>query len=38
MPVKDGLIDVPDRPGLGVNLIAAEAKKYLSEGDADFFD
>jgi L-alanine-DL-glutamate epimerase-like enolase superfamily enzyme len=38
MPVKNGLIDVPDRPGLGVNLISAEARKYLSEGDADFFD
>jgi L-alanine-DL-glutamate epimerase-like enolase superfamily enzyme len=38
MPVKGGLIDVPDRPGLGVNLIPKEAKKYLSEGDADFFD
>jgi L-alanine-DL-glutamate epimerase-like enolase superfamily enzyme len=38
MPVKDGLIEVPDRPGLGVNLIPEAAKKYLSEGDADFFD
>ena len=38
MPVKDGLIAVPDRPGLGVNLIAKQAKKYLTEGDADFFD
>ena len=38
MPVKGGLIDVPDRPGLGVNLVAKEAKKHLSEGDADFFD
>ena len=38
MPVKGGLIDVPDRPGLGVNLIAKEAKKYLEEGDENFFD
>lgn len=38
MPVKDGMIDVPDRPGLGVNLIPEAAKKYLTEGDADFFD
>ena len=30
--------EVPDRPGLGVNLIPAKAKKYLTEGDADFFD
>ena len=37
-PVVDGMIDVPDRPGLGVEYIAKEAKKYLSEGDADFFD
>lgn len=37
-PVKDGMIDVPDRPGLGVNLLPKEAKKYLTEGDADFFD
>jgi hypothetical protein len=32
------MIDVPDRPGLGVNLIPAKARKYLSEGDSDFFD
>ncbi len=38
MPVKDGLIAVPDRPGMGVNFIPSEAKKYLSEGDSDFFD
>jgi hypothetical protein len=38
VPVKAGMIDVPDRPGLGVELIAKEAKKYLSEGDANFFD
>jgi L-alanine-DL-glutamate epimerase-like enolase superfamily enzyme len=36
--VKGGLIDVPDRPGLGVNLIAKEARKYLEEGDENFFD
>ena len=38
MPVKGGLIDVPDRPGLGVNLVPKEAKKYLTDGDANFFD
>jgi L-alanine-DL-glutamate epimerase-like enolase superfamily enzyme len=38
MPVKNGLIDVPDRPGLGINLIEKEARKYLTEADADFFD
>ncbi len=38
VPVKNGLIDVPDRPGMGVNFIEKEARKHLSEGDADFFD
>ena len=38
MPVKDGMIDVPDRPGLGVNLIPEAARQYLSEEDTDFFD
>ena len=38
VPVRNGMIDVPDRPGLGVNLIPEKAKKYLSEGDAGFFD
>ncbi len=37
MPVRNGLIDVPDRPGLGVNLVPAEAKRRLTDGDADFF-
>ena len=31
-------LQLPDRPGLGVNLLPKEAKKYLDEGDADFFD
>jgi len=38
VPVKGGLIDVPDRPGMGVELIPEAARRYLSEGDADFFD
>jgi L-alanine-DL-glutamate epimerase-like enolase superfamily enzyme len=38
VPVRNGMIDVPDRPGLGVDLIPEAARKYLSEGDADFFD
>ena len=38
MPVKGGLIDVPDRPGLGINFNVREAKKHLTEGDANFFD
>ena len=35
--VKDGFIDVWDRPGMGVDLNEAAAKKYLPEGDEDFF-
>lgn len=38
MPVRDGLIEVPDRPGLGLNFIPEAAKQYLAEEDADFFD
>ncbi len=38
VPVKNGMIDVPDRPGMGVEFIPEAAKKYLSEEDADFFD
>ena len=38
VPVHNGMIDVPDRPGMGVNLIPEAARSYLSEGDADFFD
>lgn len=37
-PVKDGMIEVPDRPGMGVELIPELVKPYLSEEDADFFD
>ncbi len=36
--VKNGLIDVIDRPGLGVDLIPEAAKRYLGEGDETFFD
>jgi L-alanine-DL-glutamate epimerase-like enolase superfamily enzyme len=36
--VKNSLIEVWDRPGLGVSLIPAKAKKYLAPGDEDFFD
>jgi len=35
--VKDGLIEVPDRPGMGVELNEKAARKHLPEGD-DFFD
>jgi len=36
--VKNGHIEVWDRPGLGVDFIVKEAKKYLSEEDKNFFD
>ena len=36
--VKNGHIEVWDRPGLGVDFIVKEAKKYLSEEDKKFFD
>jgi L-alanine-DL-glutamate epimerase-like enolase superfamily enzyme len=36
--VKDGMIDVPDRPGLGVDLVPERARRYLAEDDRDFFD
>jgi L-alanine-DL-glutamate epimerase-like enolase superfamily enzyme len=36
--VKDGFIEVWDRPGMGVELNEQAAKKYLPEGDEDFFD
>jgi len=36
--VKNSYIDVWDRPGLGVEIMPEKAKKYLSDGDQDFFD
>jgi L-alanine-DL-glutamate epimerase-like enolase superfamily enzyme len=36
--VKDGFIEVWDRPGLGVQINAEAARQYLPEGDKDFFD
>lgn len=36
--VTNGMIDVPDRPGMGVEIIADRAKAYLSPEDHDFFD
>jgi L-alanine-DL-glutamate epimerase-like enolase superfamily enzyme len=35
--VKNGHIDVWDRPGLGVTLNAQAAKRYLADEDKDFF-
>jgi L-alanine-DL-glutamate epimerase-like enolase superfamily enzyme len=36
--VKNGVIEVWDRPGLGVEFIIDKAVKYLPEGDEAFFD
>ncbi len=36
--VKDGFIEVWDKPGMGVVFNKQAAKKYLPEEDADFFD
>ncbi len=36
--VKDGFIQVWDRPGLGVELNVEKAKAYLSAEDQDFFE
>jgi len=36
--VKNGLVEVWDRPGLGVKFNVNAAKKYLSEEDKGFFD
>lgn len=36
--VKDSMIAVWDRPGLGVDLIPEAARPYLPEEDRDFFD
>jgi L-alanine-DL-glutamate epimerase-like enolase superfamily enzyme len=36
--VKNGMIDVWDRPGMGVEINPEKAKRYLSEEDRAFFD
>ena len=36
--VKDGFIEVWDRPGMGVDLDPEKARPYLSPEDKDFFD
>jgi len=36
--VKNGFIDVWDRPGLGVEFNVKAAKKYLAQEDKNFFD
>ena len=36
--VKDGFIEVWDRPGMGINLIPELTKPFLKEEDQSFFD
>jgi L-alanine-DL-glutamate epimerase-like enolase superfamily enzyme len=36
--VKNGLIDVWDRPGLGIEIDTKAARQYLAEEDKKFFD
>jgi L-alanine-DL-glutamate epimerase-like enolase superfamily enzyme len=35
--VQSGMTEVPNRPGMGVELVPERAKQYLSEHDRDFF-
>jgi L-alanine-DL-glutamate epimerase-like enolase superfamily enzyme len=36
--VKDGFVEVWDRPGLGIDIIPEAARPYLQPEDAGFFD
>lgn len=36
--VRDGFVELIDRPGMGVDLIPEAARRYLRDEDADFFD
>ncbi len=36
--VRDGFIEVWDRPGMGVDFNVEAARAYLPEVDRDFFD
>lgn len=36
--VRDGFVDVIERPGMGVDLMPERARQYLSEDDRTFFD
>lgn len=36
--VRNGMIDVPDRPGMGVEIVPERAKRYLLDEDQVFFD
>lgn len=36
--VKDGFVDVIERPGMGVDLVPERARQYLAEDEQMFFD
>jgi L-alanine-DL-glutamate epimerase-like enolase superfamily enzyme len=36
--VQNGLIEVWDRPGMGIELNPEKARRYLADEDAAFFD
>jgi L-alanine-DL-glutamate epimerase-like enolase superfamily enzyme len=36
--VRDGFIEVWDSPGLGIEINADAARRYLKQGDEGFFD
>ncbi len=36
--VRDGMIAVWDRPGMGIDIVPEKARPYLAEADRSFFD
>jgi hypothetical protein len=36
--MQNGLIQVWDRPGMGIEINPEKARQYLAEDDAEFFD
>ena len=36
-PIENGMITVPDRPGMGVEIVPERAQRYLGPDDQDFF-
>lgn len=36
--VRDGVVDVLERPGMGIDLVPEKAKRYLGPDDLSFFD
>jgi L-alanine-DL-glutamate epimerase-like enolase superfamily enzyme len=35
--VENGMIAVPDKPGMGINIVPEKAQRYLASDDHDFF-